>query len=43
VSARERLLRLDATWVFVGTGEARFERALTEMAAEHPARVASTD
>lgn len=41
VSARERLLRLDATWVFVGTGEARFERALTAMAAEHPARVAT--
>jgi starch synthase len=38
-AASEALASLDATWVFVGTGEARFERFLREWAARYPARV----
>jgi len=33
------LAELDATWVFVGQGEPRFEAFLTAFAAKHPARV----
>jgi starch synthase len=35
------LVALDATWIFLGTGEARFERFLRELAARHPLRVAT--
>ena len=34
------LLSLDAAWIFLGQGDARYERALTDLAARHPARVA---
>jgi starch synthase len=37
--AREALVSLDVTWIFVGTGEARYELALRELAARHPTRV----
>jgi starch synthase len=33
------LFALDASWVFVGQGEARFERVLSALAARYPARV----
>ena len=33
------LLKLDATWVFVGSGEPRFEERLRALAAAHPTRV----
>jgi starch synthase len=36
-----RLVTLDATWVFVGTGEARYEAMLRDLAARHPTRVAA--
>jgi starch synthase len=36
--ASEALAALDATWVFVGSGEARFEHFLREFAASHPTR-----
>jgi starch synthase len=39
--AADALVALDATWVFVGTGETRFERFLRELAARLPLRVAT--
>jgi starch synthase len=39
LSAAPSLLRLDATWVFVGRGEARYERELQALSARHPSRV----
>jgi starch synthase len=39
MGAAGELGELDATWVFLGTGEARFERFLTDLAARHPSRV----
>jgi starch synthase len=38
-AASDALAALDATWVFVGTGEPRFEGFLREWAAAYPARV----
>ena len=35
----DALLRLDAAFLFIGSGEARFERGLRELAAAYPARV----
>ncbi|MCC7007477.1 MAG: glycogen synthase GlgA [Acidobacteria bacterium] len=37
--ASERLAECDATWVFLGTGEARYEQFLRDWAARQPARV----
>jgi starch synthase len=37
--ASAELVALDASWVFVGRGEPRFEKFLKELAARHPARV----
>ena len=37
--ASASLVDLPATWVFVGTGEPKFEQALRELAARHPTRV----
>jgi starch synthase len=37
--AAASLLRIDATWVFVGRGEPRFEAFLRSLAAAHPTRV----
>jgi starch synthase len=39
LTAAESLLRLDATWVFVGTGVDGYERALRTLADQHPSRV----
>ncbi|MFI5177310.1 MAG: glycogen synthase GlgA [Vicinamibacterales bacterium] len=39
--ASEALVGLDATFVFVGTGDARYERWLRTLAARHPTRVAA--
>ncbi|HUL72585.1 MAG TPA: glycogen synthase GlgA [Vicinamibacterales bacterium] len=39
--AREALLALDATFVFVGTGDARYERWLRALSARYPTRVAA--
>lgn len=42
IMARSReLLSLGAQFVFLGTGEARYEQALKELAAKHPAQVAT--
>ena len=38
LGARESLLKLDATWIFVGSGEPAYERALRAWADEYPAR-----
>ncbi|HUF46611.1 MAG TPA: glycogen synthase GlgA [Vicinamibacterales bacterium] len=38
-AASPTLMGLDATWVFVGTGEARYERWLQHLSAVHPSRV----
>ncbi len=38
-AASPSLVGLDATWVFLGTGDARYERWLEHMAAVHPTRV----
>jgi starch synthase len=38
--AADALVALDATWVFVGTGEARFEQFLRDLATRYPSRVA---
>jgi starch synthase len=40
VQAGEELARSEAQYVFLGTGEARFEQALRELARRHPMRVA---
>ena len=37
--AGDTLTGLDATWVFLGTGEARYERFLKTLAERHPSRV----
>ena len=39
MDASAELVALDATWVFVGRGEPRFETALRQLAARHPTRV----
>jgi starch synthase len=39
VEAASRLVNLDATWVFVGMGEERYEDMLRDLAARHPTRV----
>jgi starch synthase len=38
-AAIEPLLAFDATWIFVGAGEPRYEQALRTLAEHHPARV----
>jgi starch synthase len=40
-AAAPELASLDATWVFVGRGDARYEAFLREMSREHPSRVAA--
>jgi starch synthase len=40
VQAGEELARTEAQYVFLGTGEPRFEQALRELARRHPMRVA---
>ena len=37
--AADALVKLDATWVFVGTGEPRFETLLRDLAGRYPSRV----
>jgi starch synthase len=37
--AADDLVRLDAAWVFVGTGDPRYEAFLRDLAARHPSRV----
>jgi starch synthase len=39
-AARDRLVAVDASWVFLGSGEPRYERLLRDLAAQHPSRVA---
>jgi starch synthase len=39
--AATALMALDAAWVFVGSGEPRFEEFLKRLAAAHPSRVAA--
>ena len=39
LDAAPALLKLDATWVIVGSGEPRFERQLRALSADHPTRV----
>ena len=36
-----RLVQLDATWIFVGTGEDRYEELLRGLGGRHPTRVAA--
>ena len=38
-AARDALLAMDATWVFVGTGEPRYEQALQDLARQQPSRI----
>jgi len=38
-AASAGLLKLDATWVFIGAGETRYEQFLRDLAAQHPSRV----
>jgi starch synthase len=40
--AREALMRLDASWVMLGSGEAHYEAQWRDLAAAHPDRVATT-
>lgn len=40
-AASPRLVEIDASWVFLGTGEARYEALLRHLAAAHPSRVAT--
>jgi starch synthase len=42
VAARDALFALDAAWVFVGTGEPHYEKALRDLAANCPSRVAAS-
>jgi starch synthase len=37
--AADDLASLDATWIFVGTGDARYEQFLRDLAARYPSRV----
>lgn len=39
--AAAELTQLDATWIFVGTGDARYEQLLRDLAARYPSRVAA--
>jgi starch synthase len=39
LAASASLFELDATWVFVGTGDAKYERALRDLASSYPSRV----
>jgi starch synthase len=39
IDASSSLLELDATWIFLGTGDARYERALRSLAEKYPSRV----
>ena len=39
IAASRSLVALDALWIFAGTGEAHFERALRDIADAYPARV----
>jgi len=39
-AAGEELVELDATYVFLGSGDAKYERALMALQAAHPSRVA---
>lgn len=39
--AADELTELDATWVFVGTGDARYEQLLRDLAVKYPSRVAT--
>ncbi len=41
LDAMDELLELDATWVFVGSGDAVYEERLRALAQRHPARVAA--
>ena len=41
-AASADLVAIDATWVFLGAGEPRYEQALRQLAAAHPSRVAAT-
>jgi starch synthase len=41
LGAADALLALDASWVFVGTGDRRYENRLRELAEAYPARVAT--
>ena len=41
LGASGALLKLDATFVFVGTGDPRYEQGLKDLAASHPSRVAT--
>lgn len=41
LSAADRLLKLDATWVFLGQGDARIEAFLRDLQRLHPSRVAA--
>ncbi len=38
--AHEALVDLDASWIFVGVGDAKYEQFLRTLAARHPSRVA---
>ena len=38
-AAKDVLLAMDATWIFVGSGEPRYEQAVQALASQHPARV----
>jgi len=40
LESADEWLALDATWVFVGSGDARYETRLRELAAAYPSRVA---
>ncbi len=40
-AAADTLVAFDATWVFVGTGDRRYERMLEALAARYPSRVAA--
>jgi len=40
-AASAELVTLDASWVFLGTGEPKYERFLSTLAAAHPSRVAA--
>ena len=38
-AASDALVELDATWVFLGSGEPRYEQFLRRLAERHPSRV----
>ena len=41
-TAMEDLLRLDATWILLGSGERRYEEDWVRLAARHPTRISTT-